>query len=254
MTELLNLLMRDFGVASPVVVAAALAFLRVGAAMAVLPGLGEQSIPARIRLATAILLSVALTPAIMAQVQDIPFAQALLPEMVIGLTLGIALRFFVFALATAGAIIANSTSLSQLFAQGAEPQPAISQFLVMAGISLALATGLLPKLVGYLLLSYDAFPAGQFPQAERLAGWAMHHADVAFALGFQIALPFAVASLLYNLALGIINRAMPQLMVTFIGAPALSLGGLALMALATPLLLSVWLQAFNSFLLPTPAG
>ncbi|OZA12754.1 MAG: hypothetical protein B7Y02_06935 [Rhodobacterales bacterium 17-64-5] len=54
--------------------------------------------------------------------------------------------------------------------------------------------------------------------------------------------------MIYNLALGAINRAMPQLAVSMVGAPALTLGGLALLAVATPLLLAVWLEAFQAFL------
>ena len=41
---------------------------------------------------------------------------------------------------------------------------------------------------------------------------------------------------------------MPALMVSFIGAPALTLGGLVLMALAVPLGLAIWLGAFQAFL------
>ncbi len=59
-------------------------------------------------------------------------------------------------------------------------------------------------------------------------------------MAFTLAAPFILAALLYNLALGAINRAMPSLMVTFIGAPALTLGGLVLLALATPFLLQIW--------------
>jgi flagellar biosynthetic protein FliR len=51
---------------------------------------------------------------------------------------------------------------------------------------------------------------------------------------------------MYNLALGAINRAMPALMVSFIGAPALSAGGLALLAILMPFLLSVWVDALKA--------
>jgi flagellar biosynthetic protein FliR len=37
-------------------------------------------------------------------------------------------------------------------------------------------------------------------------------------------------------------------MVSMVGAPALTLGALALLAVATPVLMAVWLQAFESFL------
>ncbi|MFA5539020.1 MAG: flagellar biosynthetic protein FliR, partial [Gemmobacter sp.] len=44
-------------------------------------------------------------------------------------------------------------------------------------------------------------------------------------------------------ALGVINRAMPQLMVAFIGAPALTAGGLILLAVLAPVMLTIWMQA-----------
>lgn len=50
-----------------------------------------------------------------------------------------------------------------------------------------------------------------------------------------------------NLALGAINRAMPQLMVAFVGAPLITFGGLALLLVATPVILSVWLDALMAF-------
>jgi flagellar biosynthetic protein FliR len=54
--------------------------------------------------------------------------------------------------------------------------------------------------------------------------------------------------MLYNLALGAINRAMPTLMVSMVGAPALTLGSLALLAIATPVILAAWLGALGEHL------
>jgi flagellar biosynthetic protein FliR len=69
-----------------------------------------------------------------------------------------------------------------------------------------------------------------------------------FSLAFCLAAPFTIAALLYNIALGVINRAMPALMVSMIGAPALTAGGLVLMVLAVPLALTLWVQALHGFL------
>ena len=55
-------------------------------------------------------------------------------------------------------------------------------------------------------------------------------------------------SVIYNLTLGVINKAMPQLMVAFVGAPVITFGAIALLLVSAPLLLSVWLQAFEAFL------
>lgn len=227
---------------------AVLIFLRVGAAMAALPAFGEQTIPARIRLVIALMFSAAITPAVLPGLQSASLEQGFFPEIVIGLFLGLSVRLFVLALMTAGTIAANATSLSQLFPSGAEPQPAISQLLVVTGLALAVQADLHLRLIEFLILSYDLMPGGVWPQSAVLARLSLAQSSNAFALAFMIAMPFVIASLLYNVALGVINRAMPQLMVSLVGAPALSLGGLMLLALVSPLALVVWLNAINGFL------
>ena len=69
------------------------------------------------------------------------------------------------------------------------------------------------------------------------------------ALAFGLAMPFVIASLIYNLALGVINRAMPQLMVAFVGAPAITFAGLFLLFAGAPLILSVWSDALFAFMM-----
>ena len=70
--------------------------------------------------------------------------------------------------------------------------------------------------------------------AADVAAWGTARVAQAFALGFSLAAPFVIAGFAYNLALGAINRAMPQLMVAFIGAPAITAGGLLILMLAAP--------------------
>ncbi|MEL6282489.1 MAG: flagellar biosynthetic protein FliR, partial [Pseudomonadota bacterium] len=53
----------------------------------------------------------------------------------------------------------------------------------------------------------------------------------------------------YNLLLGAVNRAMPQLMVALVGMPALSLGGMILILLSGPVLLQVWMGRFDDAIL-----
>ncbi len=54
--------------------------------------------------------------------------------------------------------------------------------------------------------------------------------------------------MLYNLTLGIINRAMPQLMVVFVGAPAITAAGLVLLMLLAPVMLGLWAAALGEFI------
>lgn len=251
MNDLIPLLSELTGMGTEWLWAGLVVFLRVGAAMALLPAFGEQSVPQRVRLILALAFAAVVTPAVFDRVSQV-WENVLLTlgsEVIVGLAIGIGLRLFVMALQIAGAIIAQATSLSQMFGgAGPEPQPAIGNLLVMAGLALAVMSGLHVKAAQLFILSYDIFPAGDIPQPADMADWGLFQISRAFSLGFSLAAPFVIAALIYNVALGVINRAMPQLMVSMIGAPALTLGALVLMAIVVPLALGLWLNRFNGFL------
>jgi len=226
-----------------------LVFLRVGAAMALMPAFGEDSVPLRIRLVLALSFTMVIAPAVASRLPAAGFALPLVTEVVAGLAIGIGLRMFILALQMAGAMVAQATSLAQLFAgAGMEPQPAIGHLLTVAGLAVAVSMGLHVRIAQVLILSYDVLPAGTVPLAADLTGWGLAQVSRAFGLAFSLAAPFVIAATIYNLALGVINRAMPQLMVAFVGAPALTFGSLALLAVAVPLALAVWADALNGFL------
>lgn len=222
-------------------------FARIGAAFAVLPAFGEQVVPARIRAIGAMAMTVIVAPAV--ETPGLPAGVVALglflaSETLIGLTLGVAIRLMVMALQIAGTIAAQSTSLAQFFGgAGADPQPAMSQVLMLGGLALLVIFGLPERAAEYLVLSYSLLPPGLWADPGALAEWGTARVARAFALGFTLAAPFVIGSALYYLALGAINRAMPTLMVAFIGSPAITLGGLALLALAAPVMLNIWLDA-----------
>jgi len=225
---------------------AVLCFLRVGAAVAVLPGFGETGIPARIRLAIALALTAIVLPSQPSLADATVSVTAAGAEVAIGLLLGLSLRLLILGLQTAAAVAAQTMSLSQLFASaGAEPQPALGTLLTMAAIALAFESGLHVKLCALFILSYDLLPPGGAPSAGDVLIWGSGAVSRATALAFSLALPFVIIGILWNIALGAVNRAMPQLMVAFIGAPALALGSLVLAALFAPLILAAWLAAFD---------
>ncbi len=234
-------------------------FLRIGAAVALFPAFGEQIVPLRVRLMAALCFTLVVAPAVMPQVAAVARVPADLPhlfatEVVSGLALGMVFRLMVMALQVAGTMAAQSTSLAQFFGgAGVDPQPAISQLLVMAGLALAAMAGLHIRLAEALVESYALLPPGMFAPAAALAEWGVGEVASAFALAFRLAMPFVIAALIYNVALGAINRAMPQLMVAFVGAPALTWGGLALLFAVVPVALVLWWQAFER-LLVAPFG
>ena len=251
MNDLLNQLTPLLGLGQDWLRIAVLVFLRVGAAVFLMPAFGEATVPQRVRLVLALAFTAIVAPAVaphLALTPDDWLGPAGI-EVLAGLALGIGLRLFVLALQMAGAIIAQASSLSQLFGGATpEPQPAIGNLLTMASLALAVLSGLHVKAASLLILSYDILPAGRLPSVADLADWGVMRVAQSMVLAFSLAAPFVIASVLYNFALGIINKAMPQLSVSLVGAPALTAGTLVLMAIVVPLVLSIWLGGFNGFL------
>ncbi|MBY6003919.1 flagellar biosynthetic protein FliR [Salipiger bermudensis] len=229
-------------------------FLRIAAMMAVLPGLGEQTVPMRLRLALGLMLTLTVMPAIdtgaaLPALDLAVVVRALLTESVIGLILGLWLRLFIHALQTAGSIAAQATSLAQLLGNsGADPMPAIGHVLSVAALALLMVTGFHVKVAAFLILSFDLFPPLIWPDPGLVAQAGRAQVAMAFTLAFTLAAPFVILSALYNLTLGFINKAMPQLMVAFVGAPVITFGSIALLLVTAPLILSVWLGAVDRFL------
>lgn len=228
-------------------------FLRIGAVFALLPGLGERSLPGRVRLGLAFAVTAVITPVVAGMAPDLRgppggYLWLLLTETLAGLTLGFMIRLFLFALQTAGEFIAQSASLAQMFQSGGEAMPAVTHLLTISGLGLIFALGLHLRFVEAIILSYRAMPAGELPTAALMQGWALPHIARAFELGFSLAAPFIIVALFYNVALGIVSRAMPGLMISFIGAPALSLGALVLLAVAAPFIIAVWAEGLRGFL------
>ncbi|QFT58373.1 flagellar biosynthesis protein FliR [Sulfitobacter sp. THAF37] len=227
-------------------------FLRVGALVALMPAFGEQTVPMRIKLVVILAFVLVVAPAIPIQSRPITVDALILlslTETLAGVLLGLGLRMFILALQTAGSIAAQSTSLSQILGgAAADPMPAMGYILIVAALALAVIAGLHIKAAQFIILSYDLLPMGAFPSGSMVSEWGVGQVRHAFSLAFTLAAPFLILSVIYNLALGAINKAMPQLMVAFVGAPVITAGGLFLLAVASPLMLETWMSALDAFL------
>lgn len=225
---------------------------RVAAVVSLLPAFGERSVSVRVKLVVTLAFVLIVVPAL----PDPPvrpgldgLALLVLTETSIGVILGVGIRLFVLALQTAGSIAAQSTSLSQILGgAAADPLPAMGYILIVAGLALAVMAGLHVKAASFMILSYDMLPVGRFPSGGVVSSWGVAQISSAFALAFTLAAPFVILSVIYNIALGAINKAMPQLMVAFVGAPVITAGGLFVLFLASPFMLEMWLAALDRFL------
>jgi len=233
---------------APLAFHAVLIFARVGAAMMLLPGLGEAEIPASIRLAIALALVPLLLPLLSPGLPPVPeqpadLVRLITLETLAGLWLGGLARLILLALAMAGQVAALMLGLSSVLTQDpalGQGGTALSRLFGMLAALLVLSTGLYALPLSALAGSYavltagDPLPAGL--AAESLAAMGAE----SLALALRLAAPFVLAAVLFNLALGLLARLAPQVQVYFVAVPAQILGGLALLGLVAAPLLAVF--------------
>ena len=234
---------------------AGLVFARVGALVFLLPGVGESAVPPQVRLGFALLLSLVIYPVVRDRLPPVPDTLAALAghigiEVAIGLGLGALLRMFLGALATAGEIVSLQTTLS--FSQTtnplqAQPTASVGAFLAILGLTLVFVTDLHQLFIGAIVRSYQLFPSGRALPVADLGALAVRIFSQTFALGLQLAAPVMVFAIVFNVALGLVARIMPQFQVFFAATPLTLLLGLSVFALGLGGVGLVWVDRFRAF-------
>jgi flagellar biosynthetic protein FliR len=224
-----------------------LTFVRVAAIVFLLPGVGESYVSNRYKLAISVIISFSLFAVSSDHVDvvdphETEFWSKILMEALYGLTLGITIRAAVFALQIAGTIIAQSSSIAQIFGGSVsnDAQSTVSNILSIGGITLLMTTGFLESVVIFISNSYDWLPLANSNGSAQILELIVDTLSNCFSLAFQLSLPFLALSLFYNITLGTINRAMPQLLVSFVGAPAIIAASISLLIISAEPLLNEW--------------
>ena len=234
-----------------------LVFMRIGAAMMLLPGFGESYVAPRIRLIIALALALVVTPVVSASLPPMPgdvlnlFALAA-GEIAVGLFFGALARFLVSALHVAGVIIGFQTSLAnaQIFDPiNAQQGSLLGTFLNVIGVFLIFVTDLHHMMLIALADSYTVFVPGAPPPLGELSQTAARFVARSFALGLQIAAPFVVVGMVFYIGLGLLARLMPQVQVFFIAVPLQIMLGFSVMAMTLSAGLYWFLTNFESGLI-----
>jgi flagellar biosynthetic protein FliR len=228
-----------------------LLFCRLGAAGLLLPGLGEQDIPASIRLALGLSLPVLLLPALSS---DLPVAPVGVPdllrllgsEILIGLWLGLLARLVALALTQAGQMVALMIGLASPLQTdpsiGAQTTAPARLFGLLAAV-LMLSTGLYAVPLRALAQSYALLPPGAPLPLDASAATLAAAVAESLTLALRLVAPLLLSAVVSSLALALLARVAPQLPAYTIAAPGQILLGLMLLVLVLPAMLPVWLSA-----------
>ncbi|UTW56819.1 flagellar biosynthetic protein FliR [Kordiimonas sp. SCSIO 12610] len=223
----------------------------------VMPVLGEQSIPRRVRVSFSFLLSIVIYSAVRDQLVALPptvfeLLTLIVREFMVGLIIGLMARVLMASTHVAGTVIAFQTGLAsaQQFDPNQGGQSAIvASFMTVTAITLIVVTDLHHLMIMGLVNSYNRFPVDDVIQFADFAGVAIYYVVEAFELGIRLSAPFLIYALVYNLGLGLIARLMPQFQVFFVGMPANVYMGFLLLMLLIGSIMTLFLERVQEYLL-----
>ncbi len=230
-------------------------FLRTLALFSAIPVLSQRSVPLRVRVGLAFLITVC-AQASLPEMQVVALDSGLavlvvVQQVLIGLTLGFSARIVFAAIEFAGELVGLQMGLN--FAGFFDPATggqttAVSRFFgtVVAWLFVIVNGHLL--MIAALTESFRAFPVGPEPFAFLRALQPHAWGAEIFKLGLWIALPMVAMLLFINLVLGVISRVSQQMNIFAIGFPITLSVGLIGVMLTLPMMQSPFTMALEQML------
>jgi len=230
-------------------------FLRALALFSSLPLLGTRTVPARVRVGLAALVAIAAQASLPAMPQvaldSVAAFMLVLQQLLIGISLGFAVRLVFAAIELAGEIVGLQMGLN--FAGFFDPltasqTTATSRFFgAIVGLLFIVINGHL-LIIAALVSSFNAFPVSDQPFAFLQQARPHEWGAMIFSTGLWIALPMLAMLTFVNLVLGVISRVAAQINIFAIGFP-ITLGvGLVGILLTLPLMQQPFTMALERML------
>ncbi|WP_137132506.1 flagellar biosynthetic protein FliR [Rhizobium sp. FY34] len=242
------------------VLALFLTFCRMGGCFMTLPGFSSARLPANIRLFVALAISLAVLPilwdTVYPKVSAPPatYVGLIASETLIGVMYGMIARIYVLGLQFAGAILTMSIGFS------APPghdviedisETSVTSFISFCGLMLLFLMDFHHMVLHGLLDSYTATPVGAVLEPQKLLITLTDTLRASTYIMLRLASPFLIYGLLFNVAIGLINKLAPQVPVYFISTPFLVSGGVIMLYLAIAAMMRQFADGFapvfNSF-------
>lgn len=238
---------------------AALLLMRMTGLVMAAPVLSARSVPMTMRATFALVFTVLLLPAaVPANPEDAVrvTAAALTGEFTVGPLLGLGASVLLGAAEAAGDLMAVQVGLSgaNVLSPSAETQvPIVGQVMGLMVLTAMVTTGAHVVLIQILALSLDLAPAGQLAGLAEGLSEAVGIGARLLGVGLLLSSPVVAVSLVGNVALGILSRAVPQLQVLQIAFPVQIALGLIVLGSTVPLLgplLSLWADDYAGWAVP----
>lgn len=237
-------------------------FSRIGAAVMLLPGFSGKLIPARGKILLALAMTLLLLPLAGGMYPPQPRDLGALLRMIgsealIGIYLGTLAQVLLSSLHVAGTFIGTQIGLTNAFSFDfvAEQQSAtLTALLTNMALVAIFATDLHHLMIQAMFESYAIFQPGMPMPLGDFTETLSHLMADSFGFAVKLSAPILAFGLFFYVALGLMSRLSPQIQVFFVALPLQVLGGLWMLMVAIPLMISLFLRWFEAGLLPFAGG
>jgi flagellar biosynthetic protein FliR len=229
------------------------AFCRIGGCIMMMPGFSAARVSMQVRLFIAVAISMAILPIMWADIypqvtgKDHAYIYLIATETVIGAVIGLVARYYVLGLQFAG------TAMTMLI--GFTPPPTADVLEDTAENQLTSMIGFTGLLILFMLdfhhvifeaiaQSYRVMPIGVGFDPHGMLITLTDSLRQTFMLMLRLASPFLIYGLLFNVAIGMVNKLAPQIPVYFISQPYLIMGGMFLLYLGIAAMLRLFADGF----------
>lgn len=235
------------------VLAAVLTFARVGACFMIMPGLSNARVPMQIRLFVAIAASGALLAymwdTIVPAVSRDPaiYIPMIASELLTGGLIGTLARIYLMALQFIGTALATLIGYGAIGGPGianGEPEGPLGEIISFSALLLLFVFDFHHEVIRALAQSYTVAPLAVFFDPRSALVDIADTMGEAFMIALRLGSPFVAYAIVMNLIVGFVNKLTPQIPIYFISQPIIITGGLILLYLGIPVMLSLFADGF----------
>jgi flagellar biosynthetic protein FliR len=230
-----------------------LIFLRVIAILMTIPIFKSKSLPILFKAGLAMAISIVLFPIlnldgfpVLANVID--FAIGAIGEILLGITIGLAVNLLFAGLQLAGQLAGYQMGMALANVMDpatSEQIPLLAQFNYIFALLLFAITNAHHWFLRALAESYRLVPPFNFQFSSSLMEQFVHLAGNMFIIAIKVGAPVIAALLLTSIAFGLIARTVPQMNVFFVAMPLKIVIGLLFMGFSLPFLATFLKEVYS---------
>ena len=225
----------NMGYVAPYITNFLFILLRSSIFVTLMPVIGGKEMPPQFRMGMAVFIAIMLAPVVKVEIRENVLPLLILKEMLIGFSLGFAVRFLFMAVNLAGQVMSQTMGLSvaTLFNPEFGQTTQISETLGTITMLYFLVTDAHHEIIYVFVKSFEFLPVGQLnivpviPEVVSLG-------NKMFVLALKIGAPVITGLLISNILTGFLYKVAPQMNIYFIALPLNIFLGFMLIILGIP--------------------